>query len=82
MDRARIRSAPDEPSERIDLVHEVPLGDAPDARVARRLPDRVEATGDHANTRPDPRSSKRRLEPGMPGSDHEYGGTRHAEAAV
>src|SRR5690606_17071842 len=65
MDRAGVRRPAHVAAERMDLVDQVALGHAADARVARGLADRVEPAGHDRDRHAHPRRRERCLEPGM-----------------
>ena len=58
-------------AKRVDLLHEVPLGQAADGRVAGHERDAVEVHGEHERGAAHARGSQRGLAPGMARADHD-----------
>ena len=58
-------------AERVDLPHQVTLGDAADGRVAGHLRDQVEIHGDHRGPEAHAGAGPGGLAPGVAGADHD-----------
>ena len=71
LDAGAVDRAAHHPVERIDLAHQMALGQPADRRVARHLADRVAAMGDQGGTRAEPSRSGGGLAAGMTAADHD-----------
>ena len=70
LDAGRVDRPGHGPAQGVDLAHDLPLGHAPDGRVAAHLGDGIEIAGQQRGRCPHARRRQRRLAPGMPGADH------------
>ena len=72
VDPSGIDRPPHEPSQGVDLAHELPLADAADGRVAAHLADGVEVAREQGRPGPQPGRGTGRLDPGMAGADDDH----------
>ena len=70
LDAGAVDRAAHDPVERIDLAHQMALGEPADRRVARHLADRRPVVRQEGRAGAKPRRRRRRLAPGMPPADH------------
>jgi hypothetical protein len=70
LDAGAVDRAAHDPVERVDLAHQMALGEPPDRRVARHLANRHPVVRQQRRASAKPRRRRRRLAPGMPPADH------------
>ena len=72
LDAGAIRRLRHDTTERIDLANQMPLADAPDRRVARHLPQRLDVLRQQQGPRAAARSRECGLGTGMAATDHDH----------
>ncbi len=72
LDAGQIGGARDDAVERVDLAHQMALGEAADRRVARHLADRAMAVRREQRRGAEARRSRGRLAAGMAAADHDH----------
>ena len=72
MDRRRIRRAPDQAVERIDLADEMTLAQPANRRVTRHRPNHRRVEADQSRPRATTRRRRRRFGPGMPAANNDH----------
>jgi hypothetical protein len=72
LDAGEIDDARHLATERIELLHEVPLRDTADRRIARHLRDHLERAGQHEHARAHPRRGECGLAPGVARTDDDH----------
>ena len=72
LDAGRVRHAPHEPVQRIDLAHEMPFPEPADGRVARHGADRPETVRDEGRRSAEPRRGGSRLAARMAPAHHDH----------
>ena len=72
LDAGRVNHLAHDPAERVNLAHEMPLGDPADRRVAGHLRDQVEVHGAERRPQTHARRRHRRLAPRVPRADHDH----------
>ena len=72
LDAGLVRCFGHRPAQRVDLLDQMPLADAPDGRIARHLAECLHAVGQQQRARTHARGGKRRLGASVPATDHDY----------
>src|SRR6185436_3689725 len=83
LDSGAVRHAPHETAKRIDLSHQMALGESADRRIAGHVGDRIERHRDETDTDPESGRDRRGLAAGMACTDHqEWEGLRDFARAL